>query len=243
MSIMRTDIARQLFLIGGIARPTNVDTTPLPGGIQNLIDTYLSNPTLQSKMSLDDYLGYSNLQTQPTTEEIVQSSVAPTIQTPIVKKPILPISESSGDGPPPPPGRKGITAGINFDYGYTGPSMTLADEGEGTILDEDYTLGMRARDALSGIKQTGQGIYSALSPIQMAKRAKDAFDDMRARRAAEALEQIRREEEARLQAQLNRPRVPGGTIDSGNEGSGGYGGTGGEGPSAVGSSGMLGGGV
>ena len=32
-----------------------------------------------------------------------------------------------------------------------------------------------------------------------------------------------------------------GTIDSGNEG--GYGGTGGEGPSAVGSSGMLGGGV
>jgi len=34
-----------------------------------------------------------------------------------------------------------------------------------------------------------------------------------------------------------------GTIDSGNKGTGGYGGTGGEGPSAVGSSGMLGGGT
>ena len=55
---------------------------------------------------------------------------------------------------------------------------------------------------------------------------------------AERLAQIDREEKARL---ASRIRSGGGTIDSGNEG--GYGGTGGEGPSAVGSSGMLGGGV
>ena len=59
-----------------------------------------------------------------------------------------------------------------------GPSMTIDDIGEGTIPDEDYTLG-DVTDALSGIKQTGQGIY--FSPIQMAKRAKDAFDNMRAK--------------------------------------------------------------
>ena len=215
------------------------------GGIANLINTYMSNPTLQNQMTQQEYLDLFDTQPAPTTEQIIQSSVAPTIQTPIVKKPILPIQpESSGDGPPPPPGG-GITAGINFDYGYTSPGgeFNLDDIGEGTVADEDYTLGMRARDALSGIQQVGQGIYSAISPIQMAKRAKDAFDDMRAKRAAEIIEQIRLEEEARLSARLNQPRMPGGTIDSGNEGSGGYGGTGGEGPSAVGSSGMLGGGV
>ena len=93
------------------------------------------------------------------------------------------------------------------------------------------------------LKAAGKDIYNTLSPIQIMKRTKDAINDMRAKRAAEIIEQIRLEEEARLSARLNQPRMPGGTIDSGNEGSGGYGGTGGEGPSAVGSSGMLGGGV
>jgi len=214
MSIMRTDMARQLFLIGGIARPTNVNTTPLPGGIQNLIDTYLSNPTLQSKMSLDDYLGYSNLQTQPTTEEIVQSSVAPTIQTPIVKKPILPIQpESSGDGPPPPPGRKGITAGINFDYGYTGPSMTIDDIGEGTIPDDEYGLRMRLGDAATGIMQAGKEIYSLLSPIEFAKRTKErmgaglkAAQDYLEEKRKEKERERQRQYEAQIQNAINQGR-------------------------------------
>mgnify|MGYP003125255776 CR=1 FL=1 len=62
--------------------------------------------------------------------------------------------------------------------------------------------------------------------------------EKRAQREAERLAQIDREEKARLASRITGG---GGTIDSGNEG--GYGGTGGEGPSAVGSSGMLGGGV
>ncbi len=207
-------MARQLFLIGGIARPTNVDTTPLPGGIQNLIDTYLSNPTLQSKMSLDDYLGYSNLQTQPTTEQIIQSSVAPTVQTPVVKKPILPIPESSGDGTPPPPGR-GITAGINLDYGYTGPggAFNLDDIGEGTVADEDYTLGMRARDAFSGIMSSPVVKYNPMNPMFLFNVAKAGADEIRERnRIAEEkrIQEILEEEKRRLST-----RIPGG--DSGGD--------------------------
>tara|TARA_S200002703_G_scaffold423_1_gene721 strand:+ start:120 stop:1211 length:1092 start_codon:yes stop_codon:yes gene_type:complete len=216
------------------------------GGIANLTSVYNQNPSLQSQYTLDEYLDLFDNQTvtpQIQTSADILEQAQPNPINPI--KPIIPLPESSGDGGGSPPPGGGITAGINFDYGYTSPSgeFNLDDIGEGTVADEDYTLGMRARDALSGIQQVGQGIYSAISPIQIAKRTKDAIDDMRAKRAAEIIEQIRREEEARLQAQLNKPRVPGGTIDSGNQGSGGYGGTGGEGPSAVGSSGMLGGGV
>jgi hypothetical protein len=63
-------------------------------------------------------------------------------------------------------------------------------------------------------------------------------EDRRAEEEAERLRQIDLEEKRRL---ASRIRSGGGTIDSGSDG--GYGGTGGEGPSAVGSSGMLGGGV
>jgi len=233
MSIMRSNIARQLYNTGGIT---------------NLINTYQNNPTLQSQMTQQEYLDLFGSQptSTNTTEQIIQSSISPTIQ-PIVKRPILPIipqEGGDGGGGSPPPGG-GITAGINFDYGYTpvGGEFNLDDIGEGTVYDKDYTRGMRLGDLGSGIMQVGKDIYDLVSPIQIAKRTKDAIDDMRAKRAAEIIEQIRLEEEARLSARLNQPRMPGGTIDSGNEGSGGYGGTGGEGPSAVGSSGMLGGGV
>jgi len=218
------------------------------GGLTNISDTYDNNPTLQAQYpNKQDYLDLFTQQTTTTTPQTntttqsTTSTIAPI--NPI--KPIIPLPQDSGDGGGNLPPGGGITAGINFDYGYTSPGgeFNLDDIGEGTVADEDYTLGMRARDALSGIQQVGQGIYSAISPIQMAKRTMDSINNMRAKQAAEIIEQIRREEEARLQAQLNRPRVPGGTIDSGNQGSGGYGGTGGEGPSAVGSSGMLGGGV
>ena len=196
-------------------------------------------------MTQQEYLDLFGSRPTSTTEQIIQSSVAPTIQ-PIVKKPILPIiPESSGDDDDGGGTKGGIMSGVNFDYGYTpvGGEFNLDDIGEGTVYDKDYTMGMRLGDLGSGIMQVGKDFYDAVSPIQIAKRTKDAIDDMRAKRAAEIIEQIRLEEEARLSARLNQPRIPGGTIDSGNEGSGGYGGTGGEGPSAVGSSGMLGGGV
>jgi hypothetical protein len=86
-------------------------------------------------------------------------------------------------------------------------------------------LGAFAGSKLPGIASAFQG--GKFNPLDFIKEKR-----------AERLAQIDREEKARL---ASRIRSGGGTIDSGNEG--GYGGTGGEGPSAVGSSGMLGGGV
>ena len=98
-------------------------------------------------------------------------------------------------------------SGVNFDYGYTpvGGEFNLDDIGEGTVYDKDYTMGMRLGDLGSGIMQVGKDIYDAVSPIQIAKRTKDAINDMRAKRAAEIIEQIRLEEEKRLSAQLRQP--------------------------------------
>ena len=170
MSIMRSNIARQLYNTGGIT---------------NLINTYQNNPTLQNQMTQQEYLDlFGSRPTSSTTEQIVQSSVAPTIQ-PIVKKPILPIipQESGGDG------GGGITnPGINrFDYGYDSLAKnTLDEEGaggyktrgtdaniaflediaEGTIPEEDYTLSMRLGD-------TATGIINQLKDFSVAKQFKD----------------------------------------------------------------------
>ena len=71
MSIMRSNIARQLYNTGGIT---------------NLINTYQNNPTLQSQMTQQEYLDLFDSQPTSTNtiEQIIQSSTSPTIQ-PIVK--------------------------------------------------------------------------------------------------------------------------------------------------------------
>ena len=217
---------RNKFNIGGNVR-RNVTPQPRDPRLQNLIDVYESNPTLQSSISIDDYLMQAYRPTMPTTEELATGITTQLPQPAAVKpiKPIIPIPES-GDGGGMTIGR-GRTASNQPNY--------MGGKEPGIVAALQRTLG--------DVTTAGKEIYNLLSPMQMAKRAKDAYDNMRAKRAAEIIEQIRREEEAKLKAQLNRPRsqTGGGTIDSGN--TGGYGGTGGEGPSAVGSSGMLGGGV
>ena len=181
MSIMRSNIARQLYNTGGIT---------------NLINTYQNNPTLQSKMTQQEYLDlFGSRPTSSTTEQIVQSSVAPTIQ-PIVKKPILPIipQESGGDG------GGGITnPGINrFDYGYDSLAKnTLDEEGaggyktrgtdaniaflediaEGTIPEEDYTLSMRLGDTATGIRGGVVNAFNQLKNFSVAKQFKDFVQD------------------------------------------------------------------
>ena len=174
MSIMRSNIARQLYNTGGIT---------------NLINTYQNNPTLQSKMTQQEYLDlFGSRPTSSTTEQIIQSSVAPTIESPIVKRPILPIiPESSDDG--------GITS-INRISERNQPNF-MGGKQPGIIAALQRTYG--------DLKTAGKDIYNLLSPIQIAKRTKDAIDDMRAKRAAEIIEQIRLEEEKKLKAQLNQP--------------------------------------
>ena len=174
MSIMRSNIARQLYNTGGIT---------------NLINTYQNNPTLQSKMTQQEYLDlFGSRPTSSTTEQIIQSSVAPTIESPIVKRPILPIiPESSDDG--------GITS-INRISERNQPNF-MGGKQAGIVAALQRTFG--------DLKTAGKDIYNLLSPIQIAKRTKDAIDDMRAKRAAEIIEQIRLEEERRLKAQLSQP--------------------------------------
>ena len=177
------------------------------GGLTNISQTYDNNPTLQAQYpNKQDYLDLFAQQTTTTTPEVAAipetttSTIAPI--NPI--KPIIPIPQSSGDsGGSPPPGG-GIRAGINLDYGYTGPSMTLADEGEGTILDEDYTLGMRARDAYSGIKNFVK--YNPMNPMFMfnvakagVEKAKEFAEKVQAQKALEA--------EQERQAQINAARA------------------------------------
>ena len=173
MSIMRSNIARQLYNTGGIT---------------NLINTYQNNPTLQSKMTQQEYLDLFGSQPTSKTEQIIQSSVAPTIESPIVKRPILPIiPEGSDDG--------GITS-INRISERNQPNF-MGGKQPGIIAALQRTYG--------DLKAAGKDIYNLLSPIQIAKRTKDAIDDMRAKRAAEIIEQIRLEEEKRLSAQLRQP--------------------------------------
>ena len=178
MSIMRSNIARQLYNTGGIT---------------NLINTYQSNPTLQSQMTQQEYLNLFGSRPTSTTEQIVQSSVAPTIQ-PIVKKPILPIiPESSGDGGGGTTTKGGL--GLSrFDYGYDSLAKNTLDEegaggyktpgteaniaylediGEGTIEDEDYTLGMKLGDAATGIRGGVVNAFNQLKDFSVAKQFKD----------------------------------------------------------------------
>ena len=88
---------RNKFNIGGNVR-RNVTPQPRDPRLQNLIDVYESNPTLQSSMSVDDYLMQAYRPTTPTTEELATGVTTQATQ-PVIKpiKPIIPIPES-GDG-------------------------------------------------------------------------------------------------------------------------------------------------
>ena len=179
------------------------------GGIANLTSVYNQNPSLQSQYTLDEYLDLFD--TQTTTPQIQTSAdileqAKPDPINPI--KPIIPLPESGdGGGGNPPPGG-GISRGINLDYGYTSPGGTfnLDDIGEGTVADEDYTLGMRARDAVSGIMSSPFVKYNPMNPMFMfnvgkagVEKAKEFAEQVRAQKALE-------EEQAR-QAQLNAARA------------------------------------
>jgi len=142
------------------------------GGTTNIGDTYDNNPTLQSQYpNKQDYLDlFAQQTTTPQMATAYQSTGSIDPINPI--KPIIPIPENSdgGGGGGPPPG-----GGINFDYGYTSPGgkFNLDDIGEGTVADEDYTLGMRARDAYSGIKQALT--YNPFNPMFKFNIAKAAL--------------------------------------------------------------------
>ena len=200
------------------------------GGLTNISETYDANPTLQAQFpNKQDYLDLFSSRTTTTTQPqtYAQMTQQSTAGIPAAKPIIFPLLQDGDDS-----GNNVIGDGrtMRNQPNYMGGKVP------------GFTAGLQR--AYGDFKTAVQTFGSMISPIQLAKRAKDAYDKAQARKAAAQLQQIIEEENRRLKARLSQPSRPGGTIDSGNSGgSRGYGGTGGEGRSAVGSSGMLGGGV
>ena len=151
--------------------------------------------------------------------ETTTSTIAPI--NPI--KPIIPIPQYSGD-----------SGGITFGKGRTDSNqpnyMGGKEPGIVAALQRTYSA---LKDPLI--------TYNPMNPaflFNVVKAGKEALQERNRIAEEKRLQQIIEEEQKRLSTRIISG---GGTIDSGN--TGGYGGTGGEGPSAVGSSGMLGGGV
>jgi len=184
MSIMRSNIARQLYNTGGIT---------------NLINTYQNNPTLQSQMTQEEYLDLFNSQptSTNTTEQIIQSSTSPTIEAPVIR-PLLPIiPQEGGDG-----GGgitsidKGLTVADNYGLG-------IGDQtGMGYQLTEKDLKDIDSARFMSGIKSLGydaKQLFKNLPTMQFIGKAKDlkdrgqkAIEDFfAAREAAKAAEAAR----------------------------------------------------
>ena len=180
------------------------------GGITNISDTYDNNPTLQAQYpNKQDYLDLFTQQTTtttPQTDTITQSKTS-TIAPINPIKPIIPLPQDSGDGGGNPPPGGGIRAGINLDYGYTGPGgeFNLDDIGEGTVADEDYTLGMRARDAYSGIMSSPFVKYNPMNPMFMFNVGKAGTE--KARDIAKAIQEKIEEEKAKEAARIARQNL------------------------------------
>jgi len=184
MSIMRSNIARQLYNTGGIT---------------NLINTYQNNPTLQSQMTQEEYLDLFNSQPTSTNtiEQIIQSSTSPTVEAPVIR-PLLPIiPQEGGDG-----GGgitsidKGLTVADNYGLG-------IGDQtGMGYQLTEKDLKDIDSARFMSGIKSLGydaKQLFKNLPTMQFIGKAKDlkdrgqkAIEDFfAAREAAKAAEAAR----------------------------------------------------
>ena len=156
---------------------------------QDLSSVYDSSSVLQDKYATrQDYLDLFDQNTTTTTTPTTSTTTttdlieqAPAAMLPPRVNPlIIPQGGDSGSGTPPGP-NGGITAGINLDYGYTSPGGNLDADGnfyniddiaEGSVADEDYTLGMRAKDAYSGIVNSPFVKYNPFNPMFMFNLAK-----------------------------------------------------------------------
>ena len=185
MSIMRSNIARQLYNTGGIT---------------NLINTYQNNPTLQSQMTQQEYLDLFGSQptSTNTTQQIIQSSTSPTIKTPTVKPilPIIPQGDGDGDG-----GGgitsidKGLTSADDYGLGVDsqiGMGYQLTEEDLKNIDDARFKSGLNS--LLYDVKQLGK-----FSPINIARKALESGKDFALDLIQKAKEAARARELAKLQ--------------------------------------------
>lgn len=184
MSIMRSNIARQLYNTGGIT---------------NLINTYQNNPTLQSQMTQQEYLDLFNSQPTSTnnTQQIIQSSTSPTIEAPVIR-PILPIiPQQGGDGGG---GITSIDKGLTVadDYGLGVGDQT----GMGYQLTEKDLEDINDARFMSGIKSLGYDVKQLFKNLPTTKALKSGKDFAlnlieKAKEAARARELAKLQEAAR----------------------------------------------
>tara|TARA_R110000796_G_scaffold244258_1_gene367241 strand:- start:19 stop:714 length:696 start_codon:yes stop_codon:yes gene_type:complete len=123
------------------------------------------------------------------------STTTTTTTTPVINKALNIINKDGGDGDGGGGGPKGSGLGLSrFDYGYTSPGggFNIDNIGEGTVYDEDYTLGMRLGDLGTGIKGGIAKAYNDLrslpTPFNLASKGlgniKDFFEKKAAEKAA-----------------------------------------------------------
>ena len=185
MSIMRSNIARQLYNTGGIT---------------NLINTYQNNPTLQNQMTQQEYLDLFDSQptSTNTTEQIIQSSTAPTIEAPVIRPllPIIPQQGGDGGGGITSIDREGLRSADNYGLGVgdqTGMGYQLTEKDLENI--DDARL-------MSGIKSLGYDVkqlFKNLPTVKALKSGKDFALDLiqKAKDAARARELAKLQEAAR----------------------------------------------
>ena len=121
------------------------------------------------------------------------STTTTTTTTPVINKALNIINKDGGDGDGGGGGPKGSGLGLSrFDYGYTPVSgnFDIDDIGEGTVYDEDYTLGMRLGDLGTGIKGGIAKAYNDLrslpTPFNLASKAIGNISDFTKAQAAKA---------------------------------------------------------
>jgi hypothetical protein len=185
MAITEINIARQLYNTGGIT---------------NLINTYQNNPTLQNQMTQQEYVDLFNSQptSTNTTEQIIQSSTAPTIEAPVIRPllPIIPQQGGDGGGGITSIDREGLRSAD--DYGLGVDNQT----GMGYQLTEEDLKNIDDARLMSGIKSLGYDVKQLFKNLPTAKALKSGKDfalDLiqKAKDAARARELAKLQEAAR----------------------------------------------
>jgi len=164
--------------IGGYVT-RNVTPQPRDPKLQNLINVYESNPTLQSKMTVDEYLMQTYRPNPSEPQTYAEMTEQPAAGIPAVKPilPIIPQGGGEGDG-------GGITN--TTGYGYRGPSMTIEDIEEGTITPEEERFAQG--QALKGLAQKtllGNLFFKAKDAVS--NKARDIANKVRAEERAKEM--------------------------------------------------------
>ena len=170
------------------------------GGLTNISETYDANPTLQAQFpNKQDYLDLFSSRTTTTTQPQTYSQMTQqsTAGIPAAKPRIFPLLQDGDDS-----GNNVIGDGrtMRNQPNYMGGKVP------------GFMAGLQR--AYGDFKTGAKNFGSMISPIQLAKRAKDAYDRAQSRRAAAQLQQIIEEENRRLRAQLSQPGDSGSSSDS-----------------------------